>query len=205
MIPALLFLFFVTYASANEPTAILRENVVELREPVNGRFVGTGFVTRLKSGRTFTVTNAHVCEEESGGQMLAVQSGKGWKLPVLKKDADRDLCLLVGIPRKAGIPLALGASLRQDVISAGYPHGQPLRIEAGWIIGYLGLYWPPRGPGKPSRVIPSVIVNMSVEPGQSGSPAVNNNGEVVGVVYATDEREGYILPLASLREFVKGY
>jgi S1-C subfamily serine protease len=98
-------------------------------------------------------------------------------------DPDRDVALLE-VPGLDREPLSLGAAAVGDVGGVfGHPQGQPLRIapfEVARLIDATGrnIY----GSGLVAR---DVVESASdLQPGDSGSPMVDPDGRVIGLVFA---------------------
>jgi len=170
-------------------------------QPVPAGFppgASTGTAWPLASG--YVVTNDHIVADSSdvilingAGQELAAQ--------VVLRDQDSDIALLeVGNVDKlppalplANSPLRLGS----QVFTLGFPRldlmGSSPKLSEGVISGINGLL---EDPGSYQTTVP-------IQPGNSGGPLLNMNGEVVGVVKSMlgvrDERQGsiYLLPNAS--------
>jgi S1-C subfamily serine protease len=164
----------------------------------------TGTAWPLASG--YVVTNDHIVAENSDvilinglGQELAAQ--------VVLRDQASDIALLhvadsdklpPALPL-AKAPLRLGSR----VFTLGFPRldlmGSSPKLSEGVISGING---PLDDPGSYQTTVP-------IQPGNSGGPLLNMNGEVVGVVKSMlgvrDERQGsiYLLPNASCALKVK--
>lgn len=158
----------------------------------------TGTAWPLASG--YVVTNDHVVAD-SNDVILINGSGQEITAQVVLRDQASDIALLkVGDSDKlppalplAKAPLRLGSR----VFTLGFPRldlmGSSPKLSEGVISGING---PLDDPGSYQTTVP-------IQPGNSGGPLLNMNGEVVGVVKSMlgvrDERQGsiYLLPNAS--------
>lgn len=158
----------------------------------------TGTAWPLASG--YVVTNDHIVADSSD-VILINGSGQELAAQVVLRDQASDIALLeVGDADKlppaiplANSPLRLGSR----VFTLGFPRldlmGSLPKLSEGVISGTNGLL---EDPGSLQTTVP-------IQPGNSGGPLLNMNGEVVGVVKSMlgirDERQGsiYLLPNAS--------
>jgi S1-C subfamily serine protease len=158
---------------------------------------GTGWV--LERGRV--VTNAHVV---AGAERLRVQTPDGgtYAARLVVFDPDRDLAVLRvdGLPAP---PLRLGTDVGADTsaVVAGYPLDGPYAVVPARVRGVLeargrDIY----GQDAVLREIYSLYTR--VQPGNSGGPLLDQQGRVVGVVFAKsleDDNTGYALTLAEAK------
>lgn len=138
---------------------------------------GTGFHIKAKSGKTYIVTNKHVCAEA----ILGLLSVEGETRTVVTTSDKYDLCLIEPLKGRQPLKLASRSARRlSNIYTAGFPGGMPKEIRAGYL---HGTYTNTGGPD---------IDNYSfmVVPGCSGSPVMNSRAEVVGVVAWRNTRTG---------------
>ena len=137
--------------------------------PVSG---GTGFLIDAKG---YIVTNAHVLK----GSGVVVSNGKGeYKASVISIDKDMDLAVLKiddedYTPLKT-LPYTIrrnNSDMGEKVFTLGYPRNSIVLGE-----GYLSAR---TGYNEDSS---SYQVQLLANPGNSGGPLFNNNGEVIGVL-----------------------
>ncbi len=156
-------------------TAKIQARTEVLSDTLQGASVGTGWPTM--SG--YVVTSYHVV---SGCDELIVISRLGEELParVILRDQVKDIALLevsdVGKLPPA-LPLAkTNARLGTSVFTIGFPRvhvmGKTPKLFTGVISSVNGLR---DDPGSYHTTVP-------IQPGNSGGPLLNMNGEVVGVV-----------------------
>lgn len=129
---------------------------------------GTGFVV---SNEGHLLTNAHVVE---GCESLKIE---GQPVEVLSVDESFDLALLKGGPSSSEVAAFAPrpASLNADITIAGYPLNgllSGLNVTRGSVTGLKGL----------AGDATTMQISAPVQPGNSGGPAVDSSGRVVGVV-----------------------
>jgi S1-C subfamily serine protease len=126
------------------------------------------------------LTNAHVARGAANAR-LTLADGRVLQARLLGEDAGSDLALLratedVVLPHA---PLGDSARLRpgQLVVAIGNPLGFDSSVTAG-VVSALGRSLPGRG----GRMIEDVIqTDAALNPGNSGGPLVNAQGQVVGI------------------------
>jgi hypothetical protein len=139
--------------------------------------VATGTAWPTASG--YAVTNHHVV---SGKPSIVLVNSQGEEMPatVVASDELNDIALLsVGDPARlpAALPLACaGAHLGSSVFTIGFPRvdimGTTPKLSLGIISSVNGLYDDPA----------SYQISVPVQPGNSGGPLLNMQGEVVGLI-----------------------
>ena len=204
---------------------------------------GTGFLIKAKSGKTYIMTNNHVCNMEEGDYLKAKHqfSGKTFVTKILHRSKRHDLCLLEkpkDLPIYVrGLRLANNVKTGDVMTVVGHPLGNPLTVSRGEVIGnvvielILGVNLPDekcfgknikaedldpiqkafldaRGIKTICVVRPLSAMNTSITfPGNSGSPAINHNFRVTGVLFAgrvNMATQSYVVPLEYLKEFLEG-
>lgn len=139
-----------------------------------GTYGATGFAL---TSNGFIATNYHVVRESDS---VYVQNSKGesYKAKVIYIDPSYDLAVLEIIDpsfaKTAAVPYTFKeetADLGQDVYTIGYP-----REEAVYGSGYLSS-----NTGFGGDTV-SYQVTIPVNPGNSGGPVLDNNGNVIGII-----------------------
>jgi len=186
---------------------------------------GTGFILQGKK-HAYTITNWHVCEGslDKDGYAYAHRAGEfsEIKLKIVKSDSTKDLCALVAAPGKI---LTVGPTA--DRFSAAYVVGHPLlkpqTPSKGAITGPVAVPIAfPLGEnntkGCPKNFKPMVTpfgaycaytyklldTTITVFPGNSGSPVVNDQLQLIGVINSVDQHTGWgsMIKLDEINEFM---
>jgi S1-C subfamily serine protease len=141
---------------------------------------GSGWV----AAPNLVVTNAHVV---AGSRQVAVRPEGAWRVyeaEVVSVDPGNDVAVLavdgLGLPALPSAEPEPG----EPVAILGYPYGGPLDAEAGRVGGTSSVISPDAYGGGPVRRYVTSI-SADADPGNSGGPAVNREGEVVGTVFAS--------------------
>ena len=130
------------------------------------------------------VTNAHVV---AGSDRVAVRpegAWRGYEAEVVSVDAGNDVAVLA--VNGLGLPALPSAEPEpgEPVAILGYPYGGPLDAEAGRVGETSSVVSHDAYGGGPLRRYVTSI-RAEADPGNSGGPAVNREGEVVGTVFAS--------------------
>lgn len=211
------------------------KNTVSILNPEGSKIrgSGTGFQVKAPSGKVYTLTNAHVCELQKDGMVLVSEkqnSGRMVPRRVIEVYSENDLCLVEGLEGYTGLTLADSVDMGELVWSIGYPLGSSMNTSSGLTksIGKV-LVAESQIPvdqckGKNRKiqeiegffgfVIQICVVertgmqtNVPTFPGNSGSPLVNFYGNVVGVIFASNNGTnwGYAVPLSDVKTFLSAY
>jgi serine protease Do len=181
---------------------IVAPHVVKIIVAENGEAIGsaTGFyLTYL--GKVRIVTNKHVCDQSEGKREMIIH---GIRFPILHISKTQDLCIIKS-DRDTGLDLAAHDVGPQDkVILVGHPRGLALTIREGFVMesGSTFFSWI----GEDGRTVDYTMVSTIAYPGNSGSPVTNENGEVIGVLFAGDMSyitEGMIVPYHTLIKYLQ--
>lgn len=134
---------------------------------------GTAF---LIDGSGFLVTNAHVLT--GSGAVVLDNNGKEYSSAILSVDRKADLAILK-IDDKDFKPLITlpysikktQADLGEELFTLGYP-----RDEIVYNMGYLSAETGYKGDTS------SCQISLTANPGNSGAPVFNKNGEIIGII-----------------------
>lgn len=192
---------------------------------------GTAFEIKAASGKVYTITNAHVCDLGYDGKILVedkLHSRRFIPKRILEVYADNDLCLIEGMENYPALEIAESVESSQHIWAVGYPMGEGLNISEGRIKGFGVVQVSADKPLNECKGLREHIVNiptffgdipmclidrdaiqtdMLIYPGNSGSPMTNDDGEVVGVVFASNNLThwGDSVPLTDIIKLLKAY
>ena len=149
----------------------------------NLKSTGSGFFI---SADGYFLTNYHVIEGSLKIELMTKSGVK--KARVVRIEPDVDLALLKSEPGSyATLPFFQTASptLGEDIFTIGFPmpdiQGFSPKMTKGVISGLNGLHDEDL----------KYQIDASIQPGNSGGPLVNNNGEIVGVIVSS-LRDSYV-------------
>jgi S1-C subfamily serine protease len=138
---------------------------------------GSGFVYR----DNYIVTNAHVVSDATEVQ-VRFTNGEWRSASVVGVDASSDLAVIeVQNPPGYANPLPLvenQPAIGIEVLAIGNPYGLEGSVTSGLVSGVNRLIPAPNG----YKIPDAIQTGAPVNPGNSGGPLVNLQGEVVGVI-----------------------
>lgn len=136
---------------------------------------GAGFAAWTERGVIFLVTANHVVEDASSAFVTVTRARGSWSGQIVRTDPKNDLALIrvSGRPKGAAPlwqnPRAVKPSAGDQLILIGSPFGLSGTVTTGIV----------------SRVTKRVIqTDAAANPGNSGGPAIDRRGRVVGVLVA---------------------
>ncbi|MGN6616898.1 MAG: S1C family serine protease [Ilyomonas sp.] len=154
---------------------------------------GTGF---LIDGKGYIITNAHVLK--ATGAIVANSKNQEFNTQIIFVDPQKDLAILKiedsSFTPSSSLPYSIkksNVSLGEDVFTLGFP-----REEIVYNMGYLSAKTGFDGDTS------SFQISLAANPGNSGGPVFNKNGEVIGVLSTREtQAEGVVFAIKSKNIF----
>lgn len=145
------------------------------------------------------LTCYHVIKEAKGIEVVLFD-GQEFPAEVIGKDATTDLAVLKIESKKGLTKTKLGDSDKINpgewAIAIGNPYGLDQSMRVGIISGI--------GPFKEEpQEFDFIQIDAGVAPGDSGGPALNIKGEVIGVISSTHNKVGLVIPINIAKEIAR--
>ncbi len=138
--------------------------------------LGAGFAAWTEGGVIYLVTANHVVEDAGSAFVTVTRKGGSWSGEIVRTDPGNDLALIRVSGRPAG-----AAPLWQAPEDGSKPAAGDQLVLIGSPFGLSGTVTT----GIVSRVTKKVIqTDAAANPGNSGGPAIDRRGRVVGVLVA---------------------
>jgi len=180
----------------------IKVSVVLDKSIYNKQWFGTGFIVDKEKG--LIVTNAHVAGELTVGS-YEVKFGNGKKIEAKLEYLDPcyDFAVLSVNPKdipQYAIPLKMSndkLALNMEIYSMGNSANNEFSTYKGYIFDTESILWL-----KPIAEQSFQFSGLTV-PGASGSPVLNTNGEVIGLLYGGKFVSGAALPISYVEPVIK--
>ena len=177
----------------------------------NDSNIGTGFVVDASG---WIITNQHVVSSTTADYKVVTSDGNQYDVTEIARDDANDIAILK-IDAKDLSVLTLGDSdklaVGQDAVAIGTPLGEYSGSVTKGIISGLNRSVATSSSwyGGTSKTYEGVIqTDAAVNPGNSGGPLLNSQGEVIGVNFATTsgaDNISFALPINVVKEKIEEY
>lgn len=174
---------------------VLPTNIPAKPEPPRVDFRATGF---LIDGKGYLVTNAHVISKM---KKIYVENKKGdyYAASVVFKDNSVDLAVLkitdTAYKTVVNLPYSIkraNSDLGEQFFTLGFPRNEIVYGE-----GYVSAKSGNEGDSS------SYQLTVSANPGNSGGPVINKNGEIIGIITAKDSKADGVVYASKSRNIYK--
>ncbi|MDN3653603.1 serine protease [Thalassotalea ponticola] len=162
-------------------------------ETSKGIATGTGFFI---SNDGYVLTNSHVIEGSSN--ISIILNGKSVSATLVDHDPSNDIALLKVEEAVEGLPIELKTKTKQgtEIAVLGYPNiglqGNEQKATFGYINANSGIQGDTR----------YFQISSPIQPGNSGSPMVTNQGVVIGIASASLNQSAAIRATGTLAQNV---
>lgn len=155
------------------------------------------------------ITNFHVVDDADRIE-VTLSSNDTFEAQLIGGDKEHDIAVLkIDAPADQLHPIEQGSSTNlrvgQRVYALGNPFGWDGTLTTG-IISSLNRDLPSRVPGRPMRSL--IQTDAAMNPGNSGGPLLNTNGQMVGMCVAIATKTGqnagvgFAIPIDRIKQFV---
>ena len=173
--------------------------------------IGTGFVVDPNG---IIVTNQHVVSDTTAKYKVITSDGAEYETVEILRDDGNDVALLkVDAKNLKALKLGISDNLAvgQTVIAIGTPLGEYAGSVTTGVISGLGRSVTASSGwfGSTTKVYENVIqTDAAVNPGNSGGPLINTQGEVIGINFATTanaDNISFALPINIVKQRLEEY
>lgn len=174
-------------------------------------FYASGFSIITDHSISYILTNQHVCNMRDAALYTITNSlGNKYKAEFIRIDPFADICLLKTKAVIKPIKLARKNALRGDrIFIIGAPDSVYPMIVDGIVSGYYNMHMKDdktsEEDGEFEINFRSQVTSVPIYPGSSGSPAIDINGQVVGIAFATNYEKdhiSFIVPISEVHRFL---
>jgi S1-C subfamily serine protease len=172
-----------------------------IAESCSAAMVGTGFIIANER----VITNAHVVAGVKEPVITLSNSQTQLGGRVIAMDRKKDIAIIF-VPGLTGEKLTFIGPVTPNEVGfvVGYPNGGKLRTSAVLVSAeFESLGTDIDGNGEARRAV--IVFGGDVKPGNSGGPLLNDQGQVLGVVFAADEQNkntGYALAPSEVSKLI---
>lgn len=195
-------------------------SVVKLLGDMSG---GTGFQVKYE-GKQYTLTNYHICAvaDEEDTLQSTDYFGNTRRLKVIARYDKNDLCVLEPISFLPAIRLANSYYMHEQIYLVGHPRLEALTMQTASLVAkyFINIMLPCEeqtykskcvGTSSSSksycmRTFETLHANVISYGGNSGSPVLDDFGNLIGVLFAGQRSAvtaSYIVPLEYVKDFLK--
>ena len=162
----------------NKLNEIVNSGVVveKVKPSFDSRFRATGFL--IDAANNYIVTNAHVIKEASHHLIVENNNGEQFDASTVYVDVVNDMAILkitdTSFKRLPSLPYSIrksGVKLGEAIFMLGYPK-QEIVYGEGYVSAKSGF----------EDDSTAYQVSVSVNPGNSGGPVLNNSGQIIGII-----------------------
>jgi hypothetical protein len=192
---ALIVLIMLILASSckSPAPAPLNASIVLLR---GNDHACTGFQALAPSGKVYLLTAGHcsALEDERGYITAVTNDGAYVQTRAISLDPAADILLLEALPNLPSLPIAEETHYGEAMRIVGHGYGLGIWEVDGHIIGDINMLdWI------------ETAMSGGAAPGHSGSPVLDPDGHVCGVLSVSNGVISGFARLADLKDFLKGY
>lgn len=198
-----------------------------------GNHGGTGVHVKAASGKTYLITNAHVCEVGENGIIWVSDGTRRMPKRIIESSPVTDLCLVEPVEGVSGLSLGSAPRVGQLVHAIGHPRLQPTTMTTGEVVAqqevmvmdFMIANDEDRAKcSKPKQKIfkaqsffgevevcvvdiQAYSTTINIIGGSSGSPMVDWKGDLVGLMFAGDEELhwGMAVVYSDIKTFLSAY
>lgn len=161
----------------------------------------SGEQIKAPSGTNYILTAGHCSAAigTDGTAVITTEDGKQINRKVIAADTNSDLLLIEGLPGVEGLSIADHLVRFQHVRT--FTHGAMLDTYKTEGIVVMEQHLEIMGAFSADEI----GITAMVQPGSSGGPVVNDSGQLVGVVSASDAGIGWIVRIQDIKAFLSAY